>query len=485
MSSITRRQFIQQTTFAAAALCASSKSVAAQLASNGVAQKAAAVDSAAVRKLASQLSGHLITTDAPEYETARLVFNRAFDQHPALIVRCASETDVARVLEFTRKWNLPLAVRAGGHSRAGFGVCEGGVVIDLSGMRRIELDRGKRVARAAGGALLRDLDEALEPSGLATTAGGCPNVGLAGFTLGGGLGVLMPMYGAGCDNLISARVVTADGRQVEASHESNPDLFWAIRGGGGNFGVVTSFEYRLHPVGKVLAGPLTYAASGRIAELLQSFAKFTETAPDEMDPLGEFLPSKQGPVFINHVCYVGEARIGNDLLTPLRALKPIDDEVRVVSYFEAQTAGFTPAPAPHFQTDLFLPELNTPAVRAIGAAMSDAPTLSRVLIVPFFGAVTRIPIGDMAFAMRQTGHEIDIQCRWSSDSEKSNAVTWVKKLNEDLKPFARGLYVNQTTDRSPELAKWAYGANYARLVEIKRKYDPDNLLRLNQNINPG
>src|SRR5215471_7436841 len=259
MSSITRRQFIQQTTFAAAALCASSKSVAAQLASNGVAQKAAAVDSAAVRKLASQLSGHLITTDAPEYETARLVFNRAFDQHPALIVRCASETDVARALEFTRKWNLPLAVRAGGHSRAGFGVCEG-VVIDLSEMRRIELDRGKRVARASGGALLRDLDEALEPSGLATTAGGCPNVGLAGFTLGGGLGVLMPMYGAGCDNSISARVVTADGRQVEASHESNPDLFWAIRGGGGNFGVVTALEYQLYLVGDVLSGSLMYPA---------------------------------------------------------------------------------------------------------------------------------------------------------------------------------------------------------------------------------
>src|SRR5215467_151225 len=162
MSSITRRQFIQQTTFAAAALCASSKSVAAQLASNGVAQKAAAVDSAAVRKLASQLSGRVITTHAPEYETARLVFNRAFDQHPALIVRCASESDVARALEFTRKWALPLAVRAGGHSRAGFGVCEGGLVIDLSGMKRVEVDMDKRVARAEAGSLVRDLNEATQ-----------------------------------------------------------------------------------------------------------------------------------------------------------------------------------------------------------------------------------------------------------------------------------------------------------------------------------
>jgi hypothetical protein len=485
MSNISRRQFIQRTALTAAALYASPKTLEARPTAKGVEQSAAALDSAAVRKLGSQLSGRLITTHAPEYETARLVFNRAFDQHPALIVRCASESDVARALEFTRKWALPLAVRAGGHSRAGFGVCEGGLVIDLSGMRRVEVDRGKRVARAAGGALLRHLDEAMEPFGLATTAGGCPNVGLAGFTLGGGEGILMSMYGAGCDNLISARVVTADGRQVEASHETNPDLFWAIRGGGGNFGVATSFEYRLHPVGKVLAGALTYSAAGRIAELVQLFAKFTEAAPDEMDPLGEFLPSKEGPVFINHVCYVGEARVGNQLLAPLRALKPKHDDIRVMSYFEAQKGGFTPAPAPHFQTDLFLPELSTPVVGAIAAAMSDAPALSRVLIVPFFGAVTRVAVSEMAFALRQTGYEVDMQCRWSSEAEKSAAVTWVTKLNENLEPFARGLYVNQTSERRPELAKSAYGSNYARLVEIKRKYDPDNVLRLNQNIKPS
>jgi FAD/FMN-containing dehydrogenase len=484
MLPITRRQFIQQTTFAVATLCASCKAVAAQLVSNGVERNAPAVDSAAVRKLASQLSGRLIATDAPDYETARLVFNRAFDQHPAFIVRCASESDVARTLEFSRKSRLPLAIRAGGHSRAGFGVCEGGVVIDLSGMKRVEIDRGEGVARAAGGALLRDLDQALEPSGMATTTGGCPNVGLAGFTLGGGEGILMSVYGAGCDNLISARVVTPDGRQVDANHGSNPDLFWAIRGGGGNFGVVTSFEYRLHPVGKVLAGALTYSAADRIAELLQSFAKFTEAAPDEMVPLGEFLPSKQGPVFINHVCYVGEARIGNDLLTPLRALKPTNDDMRVVSYFEAQAGGFTPAPAPHFQMNLFLPELNSPVVAAIAAAMSDAPALSRVLIVPFFGAVTRVPVSEMAFAMRQTGYEVDMQCRWGSDADKSAAVSWVKMLKDKLEPFARGLYVNQTTERSPGVAQRAYGSNYARLVEIKKKYDPDNVLRLNQNIQP-
>jgi hypothetical protein len=485
MSNISRRQFIQQTAFAAAALYASPKTLGLQPTSEAVRGSVAALDSAVVRKLGSQLSGRLITTRALDYETARLVFNRAFDQHPALIVRCTTESDVARALEFTRKWALPLAVRAGGHSRAGFGVCEGSPVIDLSGMKGVEVDGGKRLARAEGGALLRHLDEAMEPFGLATTAGGCPNVGLAGFTLGGEEGILMSMHGAGCDNLISARVVTADCGQVEASHESNPDLFWAIRGGGGNFGVTTSFEYCLHPVGKVLAGALTHSAAGRIAELMQSFAKFTEAAPDEMAPLGEFLLSKEGRVFINHVCYVGEARVGNELLAPLRTLKPKHDDIRVMSYFEAQAGGFTPAPAPHFQTNLFLPELSTPVVGAIAAAMSDAPALSRVLIVPFFGAVTRVPASEMAFALRQTGYEFDMQCRCSSEAEKSTAVTWVTQLNENLKPFARGLYVNQTSERNPELAKSAYGPNYARLVEIKRKYDPDNVLRLNQNIKPN
>ena len=215
-------------------------------------------------------------------KSARLIFNRAFDRRPALIVRCAGARDVARALEFAQNQNLPLAVRGGGHNRAGFSVCDGGVVIDLSGMNRVEVDAGKRVARAEAGALVRDLDQATQRFGLATTSGGCPTVGIAGLTLGGGEGLLMSKYGAACDNLISAQLVTVDGRQVEASENSNPDLFWAIRGGGGNFGVATALEYRLHPVTDVLTGTLTYPA-GRIPELLQAFVKFVATAPDEYE----------------------------------------------------------------------------------------------------------------------------------------------------------------------------------------------------------
>jgi FAD binding domain len=244
------------------------------------------LDPAAIRRLRARISGLIITPDSAEYGPARMVFNRAFDRHPALIVRCADASDVVRTLDFVQKQNLPVAVRGGGHNRAGFGVCDGGVVIDLSKMNPVDVDPGKGVASAAAGALVRDLDQATQRYGLATTSGGCPTVGIAGLTLGGGEGFLMSKYGAACDNLLSAQLVTADGRQVEASQSSNPDLFWAIRGGGGNFGVVTALEYQLHPVTNVLAGTLMYPP-GQIAELLQGFVKLVAAAPDELNMSGD------------------------------------------------------------------------------------------------------------------------------------------------------------------------------------------------------
>ena len=236
MALVTRRQFVPQTAIATAALYG--RPIKALAGAPGIfeasEQNPSPPDTAALRKLASQMSGQVITPQSPDYESARLVFNNAFDRHPALIVRCAGASDVARALDFAQNLNSPLAVRGGGHNRAGFSVCDGGVVIDLSGMNRVEVDPGKRVARAQAGALVRDLDQATQSFGLATTSGGCPTVGIAGLTLGGGEGWLMSKYGAACDNLLSAQLVTVDGRQVEASERSNPDLFWAIRGGGGN-----------------------------------------------------------------------------------------------------------------------------------------------------------------------------------------------------------------------------------------------------------
>ena len=486
MALITRRRFVQQAAFAAAALYGRPIKVLAgpERIFEAPEQNAAPLDATAIRKLASEITGHVITPEAPDYESSRLVFNRAFDRRPALIVRCSGASDVARALDFAQHRNLPLAVRGGGHSAAGFGACDGGVVIDLSGMKRVEVDADKRVARAEAGSLVGDLDQATQRFGLATTLGGCSTVGISGLTIGGGLGFLTPKYGAACDNLLSAQVVTVDGRQLEASQKSNPDLFWGIRGGGGNFGVATAFEYQLHPVSEVLAGALIYPA-GRIPEMLQAFVKFAGAAPDEMAVFGSVLPSEQGPRFRILVFYGGQPSLGNDLLRPLRApLKPQEDKVRIMSYLEAQGTGSPAPPTAHFQTNLFLPELGGAAVAAITTATNDAPPQFRVMIVPNLGSVTRVGSSAMAFATRQRGYYVDVSGRWSAPAEKASAVRWVKALRDNLQPFAHGGYLNQSGETSEELVRAAYGSNYARLVEIKKKYDPKNVLRLNQNIKP-
>jgi hypothetical protein len=480
-----RRQFVQQTALAAAALYRRRFSVFLKDTAGGLAQDPAPVDAASLRKLVSEISGHVITPEASEYESARLVFNRAFDRRPAVIVRCAGPSDAARTLDFALTRKLPLAVRGGGHSRLGYGMCDGGVVIDLSGMKRVEVDPGKHVARAEAGALVRDLDEATQRFGLATTSGGCPTVGIAGFTLGGGEGRLMDKYGAACDNLLRAQVVTVDGRQLEASRESNPDLFWAIRGGGGNFGVVTSLDYQLHPVGDVVSGKLVYP-SGRVPELLYAFLNFLTAAPDEMDAIVQLLPSKPEPRLMIDLCFCGDPRTGNDFVRPLRALKPEDDSVKVMSYLEAQSAGgFLLTPVAHFQTNLFLRELGETAIAVITTAINHAPAKCKAIIVPLRGAISRVGLSDSAFTLRQPGYEIDIAGLWSTPAEKSEAVRWVEATRDSLQPFAHGVYVNQLGDTSDQLVRSAYGPNYTRLVEIKKKYDPGNVLRLNQNIKPA
>jgi len=485
MALTTRRHFARQIAFAAAVcgrpLWAIGESHRLFFADK---HNGAPPDPQTIRKLASQIVGQVITPEAADYEAARSIFNRAFDRHPAVIVRCGSPSDVARSLDFALARHLPLAVRAGGHSRLGFGMCDGGVVIDLSAMKRVEVDITKRVARAEAGALVRDLDTATQPFGLATTSGGCPTVGIAGLTLGGGEGRLMEKYGAACDNLLSAQVVTVEGSQVEASAKSNPDLFWAIRGGGGNFGVVTALEYQLHPVDQVLSGALTYPP-GRIPDLLEAFVKFLAGAPDEMDAFAQLLSSKQGRRLKVDVCYCSDPKMGNDLLRPLRAFNPQDDTIKIMSYLEAQAAGgFLAAPVAHFQTNLLLRELSGAAIAAIATAINDAPATCKVIIVPLRGAVSRVSVTDTAFALREPGYEIDMVGVWNTSAVKAEVVRWVQAMRDSLQPFAHGVYINQLGDTSDELVRSGYGPNYARLLEIKKRYDPNNVLRLNQNIKP-
>jgi FAD/FMN-containing dehydrogenase len=417
-----------------------------------------------------------------DYDSARHIFNRAFDKHPALIARCANASDVARALTFAREQHLPLAVRGGGHNRAGLSVCDDGVVIDLSNLNQVEVEPHNRIARAGAGALTVHVDAATQRFGLATTLAGCPTVGVAGLTLGGGEGYLMTKFGAACDNLISARLITADGREVKASETSHADLFWAIRGGGGNFGIATALEYRLHALDKVLAGTLAYAP-GRIETLLEQFSKLAVHAPDELGLAGQVLPTDAGARFQMLVCYAGDAARGNELLAPWRALKPVEEKIRIASYAEINSSMNPAAPAAHFQTNVFVRELDATTIRAISTAAKEAPSNTRVFMVPFYGAITRVPTADTAFALRSVGCEIDIMGRWDeTGKDKARVVAWVSALRDALRPHAIGTYVNQLGETSDSLVRAAYGSNYARLAQLKKKYDPDNVLRSNQNI---
>jgi hypothetical protein len=480
----TRRRFVYDTALAAAALSACPmRALADSQTSAAGAPDAAPPTAAVIRDLASKISGKVITPNGPDYESARVIFNRAFDRHPALIVRCAGPTDVARALDFAQEHNLTVAVRGGGHNRAGLSICDGGVVIDLSLMRRIEVDPAKRVARAEAGALTVELDAATQKFGLATTLAGCPMVGIAGLTLGGGEGFLMSKYGTACDNLISAQLVTVDGRQIEANQTTNQDLFWAIRGGGGNFGIATALEFQLHPVTDVLAGTILYSAE-KLPDLLHSFVQFVETAPDEMNVVGIVLPSKQGRRFLVLVCHCGDPHHGDDLLKPLRALNPQDDKIRIASYLQTNATINPAAPGAHFQTDLLLPELGPAAIEAITTATNDDAPDARVFIVPIYGAVTRVGVTDTAFPLRQRGYELDIMGRWDVPADQQRAVQWVKALRDHLQPLSQGAYVNQLGETSDSLVRVAYGPNYTRLGKIKKKFDPANVLRSNQNIRP-
>jgi FAD binding domain-containing protein/berberine-like enzyme len=487
MAVLTRRQFIRQTGLATGAFSGLPFWVDNIKEGFGHREKSSAINAAEIRKLASKISGHVITPNASDYDDARQLNNHAYDRHPTAIVRCVSPADVARALDFGRSHSLPIAVRCGGHSSAGFGACDGGLVIDLAGMRRVEVDPQKRIVRAEAGCLVANVDQATQRFGLATVMGGCPTVGIGGLTLGGGIGTLTPKYGAACDALQAAEIVTVDSGQLQASQTSNPDLFWAIRGGGGNFGVATSFEYQLYSVTEVLGGALTYPP-GAISELLRMYQQFTAKAPDEVMVVAMMVSSKQGPRFVIRFRYCGAPSLGNQLLGSLRApIKPEEDTVKVMSYLEAQTTEFPqpPKPLPYLETSLFLPELNETAITAITTAIQDAPQRMRVMMWHMHGAVTRVPVANTAFPIRESGHVVQLRGDWDAPGEQARGRQWTKLLRATLDPFSRGIYVNHLSEPSDDFIKAAYRQNYGRLKEIKRKYDPTNVLALNPNIKPA
>jgi FAD/FMN-containing dehydrogenase len=448
----------------------------------------------------TEFAGELIAPGDESYDEARKIWNGAIDRRPALIARCHSADDVVAALRHARERDLVVAVRSGGHGVAGLAVCDGGLVIDLSAMRAVAVDPAARTARAQAGALWGDVDGATQEHGLATVGGIVTHTGIAGLTLGGGIGWLMRRYGATVDNLLGADVVTADGEILRASEDEHPELFWGLRGGGGNFGVVTSFDYRLHAVGPtVLAGPIYYDLEDA-PEVLRHYRDYIAEVPDELTtilnlrhaPPLDFLPAEVHgqPVVAVIVCYAGDVARGEELLAPLRRFgSPIVDAVAPRPYVELQQL-FNPA-VPHgwhyYWKSWELPPLEDEAIDTIveqaGKITSDR---SYIIVFQLGGAVARGP--DTAFAQRDAAHDVNINAAWlPDDPEPERHVAWARGCFDALEPLAGGrAYVNFLGDEGADRVRAAYGEErYARLVALKRTYDPTNVFRLNQNIDPA
>jgi FAD/FMN-containing dehydrogenase len=447
------------------------------------------LDEADIQGFAAALRGDLIRPEDDRYAAARAVFNAMVDRRPALIVRCAGVADVMRGVEFARSHDVPLSIRGGGHSVAGKAVCDGGLMLDLSPMKGIRVDTARRRAEAQGGLTLGEFDHETQAFGLATTLGVVSVTGIAGLTLGGGLGWLNGLHGLACDNLVSADVVTADGRLLRATEEENEDLFWGIRGGGGNFGVVTSFGYRLHPVGTVLAGGLSYPLS-KAHEVLRFYHEFASRCPDELSTVASLGVTPEGAGVISvSVCYCGPLEEGERVLRPLREFgSPQADNIEPMAYTTLQSApdaGFPPGRR-HYWKSSYLKELSEEAIEVMAEYVSEMPSpATGVGLQQMHGAASRVDPTATAFPHRDEHYDFLILSQWADPAESERNVEWTRSLFEAMDPFfEEGVYVNNLGDEGEDRVRAAYGANYERLLDLKGKYDPTNLFRLNQNIPP-
>ena len=438
-------------------------------------------------RLRSELHGSLILPADEGYEDARAVWNAAIDRRPAAVVRCADPTDVMRAVLFARAQSLAVAVRGGGHGFAGKATCDGGLVIDCSPMRRVEVDPIRRVARAGCGCTLGDFDAATQALGLATTMGTVSPTGIAGLTLGGGLGWLMGRFGLACDNLIAADVVTADGRAVRASATENPDLLWGLRGGGGNFGVVTAFEYSLYPVTTVYGGAVTYPPE-HARDVFRLYRDLTTDAPDELTAYVGVQPLATGPAFSIVACWSGDVAAGERALAPLRRLgTPLADTLRAMSYLEMQAIfAVPPVRVGSYARSSFLRALDDATIEALVARTIAPAPPSLFFLEPVHGRASTVGADESAFSHRGPGYSFAAVSLWFEPGEAAAATAWVRDFFGEMTPFlANGVYANYLAgDESDARVRAAYGRSWDRLVALKRKFDPENVFRLNQNVNP-
>jgi FAD/FMN-containing dehydrogenase len=464
--------------------------------------KTTALEESVVADLQARMQGELIRPDDESYDEARKVWNGMIDKRPALIARCASAADVIASVNFARENGILLAVRGGGHNVAGTAVADGGLVVDLSPMKGVRVDPGRRTVRAEGGVTIGELDEETQKFGLATPMGVVSETGIAGLTLGGGLGWLRRKYGLSSDNLVSVDVVTADGHSLTASETENPDLFWGIRGGGGNFGVVTSFEYRLYPVGPEVMCAFVLYPGARAKEVLRLIEQYMAQASDEVSPLSflgrvphdALFPEEwHGEQYVALLAmHPGEVEEGERVLQPLRELgEPIADLSGVMPYVEVQKILDEDYPEGwrYYWKSVNVNRLDDEVIEHLIAHAEAAPSDHSTIDVWYQGgAMSRVGAGETAFGDRSAPYLLGIEANWEEKPQDDEAnVAWARECVADMRQFSDGgMYLNfpGLLEEGQEMMRDAYGENYKRLVALKNEYDPTNLFRMNQNVKP-
>ena len=460
-----------------------------------------ALDDAAIEEFVATFRGQIIRPGDDEYNEARQVWNSMIDKRPALIARCTGTDDVAAAVRFARERSLTIAVRGGGHNVAGSAVCDGGLVIDCSPMKGIQVDPVKRTARAQPGVIWGELDNETQRFGLATPGGVVSATGIAGFTLSGGMAITSRKWGLACDNLLSVEVVTAEGEILQASTTEYPDLFWAVRGGGGNFGIVTWFEYVLHPIGPEIATASTFYALADAEQVLRGWREYVCSAPDEvtsllsfwgMPPLPDLPVELHGaPIVIATGVFAGPADQGEQVLQPLRELAtPIVDLSGLSTYIQLQSSfdPFFPTTQRYYWKSLFLDDLGDDDIAATIALAADRPSPQTLFALRHLGgAISRIPDDATAYANRHAQFNLSLDTTWTDPSDDERMIGWTRRGWQEVRErTGGGVYLNFAGlgEENELLARAGHGINYDRLRAVKRRYDPTNAFQGNINIKP-
>ncbi|MCU1533141.1 MAG: linked oxidase domain protein [Arthrobacter sp.] len=454
------------------------------------AELGAVPDASVIRQLADRVRGELLAPGHEDYDRVRRVFNAMIDRRPSVVLRCAGVADAIQGVRFARTHRLPLSIRSGGHSVAGTAVCEGGLMLDLSGMKGMRVDPDRRTAQAQTGLLLGEFDHETQAFGLATTLGNVSVTGIAGLTLGGGLGWLNGKYGLACDNVLAADVVTADGELLTASAAEHDDLYWALRGGGGNFGVVTALMYQLHPVTTVIAGGLSFPPE-QARDALRFYHDFAGGAPDELSTAGSVACDSEGrPTVSISVCYCGSPDEGERVLQPLRSFgRPVEGEIAPLPYrtFQCSADGYFPPGRQHYWKSSYLKTLTEGAIEVLleFAATSPSP-YTGIGLQQMTGVASRVDPSATAFAHRDRQYDFLILSQWEDPADSDRNIDWTRRCFEAMRPYLKeAVYVNNLGDQEHDRVRAAYGVNYDRLASVKARYDPENVFRLNHNIAPA